>query len=324
MTLVSTLRAFKHRLVYGPQIDPRKEAARTRRRQRRTYQAVRKQLALPQLPTLTGALCGIAMVKNEADIVERTMRQLLAQGVDELLVADNGSTDGTLELLEELQREMPIHIARDSMSAYEQSVKMTVLADAVTDRGCAWVLPFDADELWMGKNGKTVREVLLSTNHDIVAADLFNVFPRLQGGTTWNLDPASHPDRKISFRSRPGAVLQMGNHGVLRPGTTGEGLAIVHLPWRSFEQFDRKIVQGAKALEETSLSEDKGWHWRQLGREDASTRLRTWTHLLSGDAIPGNAWSAENATIPFDIVTLAPLPWDLGSDNATLTGRTGA
>lgn len=38
---------------------------------------------------------GITMVKNEADIIEQTIRYLLNQGVEYILVADNGFTDGT-------------------------------------------------------------------------------------------------------------------------------------------------------------------------------------------------------------------------------------
>ncbi|WP_314660127.1 MULTISPECIES: glycosyltransferase family 2 protein [Rothia] len=38
---------------------------------------------------------GRTRVKNEADIIEQTIRYLLNQGVEYILVADNGFTDGT-------------------------------------------------------------------------------------------------------------------------------------------------------------------------------------------------------------------------------------
>ena len=39
-------------------------------------------------------------VRDEADIIELNLRYHHAQGVDEFIVTDNGSTDGTLEVLE--------------------------------------------------------------------------------------------------------------------------------------------------------------------------------------------------------------------------------
>lgn len=324
MTLASSLRSLKHRLVYGAPVDQAKAAGRTRSRERQTYDLVRNNLRLPDLPVMDGAICGIAMVKNEVDIVDRTVRHLLEQGLDELLIADNGSTDGTRELLAELQEELPLHLADDQLVAYEQSVKMTVLADAVTERECAWVVPFDADELWIGHDRRSVREVLQTTDHGVLAADLFNAFPLPDGGTMWNLDPVSHANRKVAFRAHAGTVVEMGNHGVLHPGTVGEGLAIVHLPWRSFEQFERKIVQGAKALEQTDLPDDKGWHWRELGRISSDERRRLWVDLLAGRDVPGASWAPQGVTIPFDINVLEPRPMADKDGQADITGRTDA
>lgn len=67
------------------------------------------------------------MVKNEADIIEQTIRHLLNQGVEHILVADNGSTDGTYELLQELSKSLPVHVIQDREVAYYQSEKMTWL-----------------------------------------------------------------------------------------------------------------------------------------------------------------------------------------------------
>lgn len=87
------------------------------------------------------------MVKNEADIIEQTIRHLLNQGVEHILVADNGSTDGTYELLQELSKSLPVHVIQDREVAYYQSEKMMWLADQVTEAGAEWIVPFDADEL---------------------------------------------------------------------------------------------------------------------------------------------------------------------------------
>ena len=41
---------------------------------------------------------GVSMVRDEADVIEGTLRHM-ADEVDELIVADNGSVDGTTDIL---------------------------------------------------------------------------------------------------------------------------------------------------------------------------------------------------------------------------------
>lgn len=55
--------------------------------------------SMAQRPPADGPIWAVSMVKNEGDIIEETFRNLFAQGVDHLIVADNGSTEGMLELL---------------------------------------------------------------------------------------------------------------------------------------------------------------------------------------------------------------------------------
>ena len=81
-----------------------------------------------------GSVWAVSIVKNEVDVVEFSVRHQLAQGADAVSVADNGSTDGTLELLHELAREFPIHVAVDSWPAWDQAVK-TTLADVARRAG---------------------------------------------------------------------------------------------------------------------------------------------------------------------------------------------
>ena len=78
------------------------------------------------------AVVAVTMVKNEADVIETTIRHIAAH-VDHVIVADNGSTDGTRELLDEL----PCEVIDDPDPAYYQSRKMSALADYA-----AWLRTF--------------------------------------------------------------------------------------------------------------------------------------------------------------------------------------
>jgi len=112
-------------------------------------------------------VAGIARVKDEADIIETTVRHALAQ-MDYVLVVDNASTDGTCEILRTLERECPrLVVDVDEEVGYYQSRQMTALADRVAYEQWGrqeWVVPFDADELWYAREREwgTVAQVLAS------------------------------------------------------------------------------------------------------------------------------------------------------------------
>lgn len=306
---LATARAAKHRLfVARRSAAAASDAVTFRVRRRDALRRAATGITLPPLPTAgRGEIWGIAMVRNEADVLEGTVTQLASQGVDRVLCVDNGSTDATRDVLASAARDLPLIVGHDSWTAFEQSAKMTVLADAARRAGASWVLPFDADERWMGQGG-SVADVLRGTAAPIVLAELVNAFPDpLQDGA-WRLDPTAHHDPKMAFRPMRGTVIGMGNHRVMRPGDIVPGLGIVHLPWRSFEQFRAKVEHGSRALAATQLSPEAGWHWRRLGEMDETHLRAAWQGMLSGERIPENAWQPGAATVPFPVAGI--LKWN--------------
>lgn len=262
--------------------------------------AVREAMELPSLDNAGQGIWAIAMVRDEADVIERTLRHLAGQGVDQILVVDNGSTDGTRDILAALSDELPLEVGDDRMVAYEQSAKMTYLADIARESGARWIVPFDADELWFGTEG-TIAESITATWTPILKTEMLNAFPLAEEEGRWGLDPTFQTHRKVAFRSFPGAILEMGNHEVKRPGTVGPGLGIVHLPWRSFEHFARKTRQGADALARSATPIGYGRHWRELGALDEEMLRERWEELLRGEAPESMTWRAQDQLIPVDL-----------------------
>ncbi|PAK60721.1 glycosyl transferase family 2, partial [Staphylococcus capitis] len=91
-------------------------------------------------------------------------------------VVDNGSDDGTFELLQRLSRELPLSVGRDREPAYYQSEKMPYLAHRAQRAGATWVVPFDADEFWFGVEGM-LAEVLTTSKNTVEISQLYNLFP---------------------------------------------------------------------------------------------------------------------------------------------------
>jgi hypothetical protein len=251
---------------------------------------------------------GVTLVKDEIDVIELSLRHQLAQGLDAIVVADNGSTDGTLELLTSLAGELPLHVTTDSWTAYYQGIKMTRLASMARRAGADWIVPFDADELWFARDG-TLAEHLRASGATVVGADLYNLFPVTEQPPArevpMRLDLTPSPYKKVAFRSQRLASISTGNHYAYRSGPRAEGLVIAHLPWRSLAQLRRKATQGATALRATELPAQFGSHWRQLAELDEAELERRWHDVLEGTPVEGLVWGPVG---PF--VKVSALGWD--------------
>lgn len=217
---------------------------------------------------------GICMVRDEADIIGVTLQNMLAQ-VDAIIVADNGSTDDTPDILEGFVDTGCVLLHRDRDPAYYQSRKMSLMAeDAVTAFGADWVVPFDADEAWYSPFGR-IADVLMDLEDATVAT------AKLYDHVHTNEDPdegtpfermgwrrRDHADLpKVACRPAPRVTIEQGNHGASYPSQVVDGQLVVrHFPYRSPEQMIRKARNGAAAYAATDLPEYIGQHWRDYGR----------------------------------------------------------
>lgn len=236
----------------------------------------------------------ISMCKDEVDIVEDCLRRM-AVHVDRLVVADNGSTDGTRELLHELANDLPLTVLDDPEVGYWQSRKMSALARQAVAFGAEWVIPHDMDEVWYSPFGRLGDVLAEQDGNAIATADLYDHVPSAVDADGSPVERIGWRRRekaplpKAACRPRPSVTIHQGNHGADYGGTINGLLVVRHYPYRSVEQMISKARNGAAAYAATDLPEHVGQHWRDYGRL---------SNEQIGEAFRKYFWSASPETDP--------------------------
>lgn len=114
------------------------------------------------------------LIKDEVDIIGDNIKAHASLGVDNFVVMDNGSTDGTRELLDELAKDYEITIIDRPVLDYQQSNWKTEMAKVARKKhGAQWVITNDADEFWIPKEGDLKKE--LTSTGSIITCPRANV-----------------------------------------------------------------------------------------------------------------------------------------------------
>lgn len=232
---------------------------------------------------LPGSVWGVCLAKNEADIIEATVRHNLEQGLDAVIVADNGSNDGTLEIVRGLAETLPVFSAVDTLPAHHQGRKTSYLAHLARRGGADWVVPFDADEHWYAP-AMSVAQWLRCCPCEAASAKMWNAFPTVDAQPGIQLSRFPMWSTKIAFRSTAWAWVGEGNHRVSVSDHPCPGLHIIHYQYRSFEQYDRKVVDGSTSLRAAAMPPGIGGHWRAAAALSRNERKALWLAYLTGAA----------------------------------------
>ena len=180
-------------------------------------------------------IAGITQVRNEADVIERCLSHTLAEGVEPIWVADHLSTDGTWELLRDLQaRGMPLILSRNDDPVWHLDC-VNDLAAVATEAGADWIVPFDGDEFFYALSGRTIAAELADGHHSR------KLYCRCWRQATWHHREVAPQREKVVYRPSPGARLAWGQHDVDIPGGTWDVLYLRHWQYRSWEQFYAKV-----------------------------------------------------------------------------------
>ncbi|MDR6973251.1 glycosyltransferase family 2 protein [Leifsonia shinshuensis] len=224
------------------------------------------------------------MVRDEADIVGAMIDHHLAQGVDTIIVTDNGSVDGTAELLESYASDGRIVLHHDPEHRKQQAQTVTRMArEAATEHGADWVINADADEFWLPRaDGLTLAEAFAGIPKEIQAFDVpvhDMIGPAALDGTglqrlvyrdlrdtaaLHRVGLKAHATHDAVHIGDPSIEVVQGNHFVSLenrgPVPAGHEVEVLHFPWRSWEQYSRKVRNAGSAYENSELTPSPNHH----------------------------------------------------------------
>ena len=201
------------------------------------------------------------LARNEADILDAHLAFHLNAGVDFVLAIDNGSEDGTTEILKSYARDGYVDLTRDSADVQQAEWVTRLARRAATEFGADWVINGDADEFYWPRGG-TLKDVLAAvpTRYGGVRGMLRNFAPRPFGDdffaermTVRVCNPGAEdnspysPRFKAIHRGDPRVTVLAGSNRALVRGLDPLSgwypIDVLHFPIRSLEHFTEKYLR---------------------------------------------------------------------------------
>lgn len=242
-------------------------------------------------------IVGVILQRNELDVILFNVLHHLGQvGLDEIIVGDNGSTDGSLEALKFLASEEPRLRVIPMPGLFSQAKLTNELVQIAAGNGADWVVPLDADE-FLDLNRIKLEKVLNSSSDAAVEMKIFNyvqnrrvinrkmhgifsmVFvAKRRGSRTKAMKLVSagkigfvemvYPP-KYMWRADPELKIEKGNHGgsVTLPKDL-KTVRLNHVPMRNRDSIKTRTKR-INRIEE-GASPTNSWHLRRLADVDSA------------------------------------------------------
>ncbi len=247
----------------------------------------------------------ITKVKNEADIIEIFLRYH-SNIFDNIVVIDNGSLDGTYEIVNELIKEgLKIQLINEAYSdfdAFRMANQYNV--ELVEKYNADYVMFMDADELLITKDGK--QPIDCFANFDCNKIHTFNWRTYIYSGQDMDVfNPEYYHkyrcEEKETFKKVmiPGKLLKeksivvsAGNHSASSPyhieEEHHEELKFAHFPVRSMHQRRKQITLNMlDMMANPKVGLHTGSHWKLMYKSDEVDLVNESIHysFYEGDSV---------------------------------------
>ncbi|WP_322764351.1 glycosyltransferase family 2 protein [Cyanobium usitatum] len=248
-------------------------------------------------------VAAIVGVKDEVELIQPCLERLWAVGVGPILVLDNNSSDGTIDIVDRLSRHSAAPLTRTSFSPdFDQNLQVggEVIDPFVRQHSPDWLLFIDADEFMVCVNDD-LPGALANVTGPVLSIERYNVplssDPFVPTAGTEASDflgirlitgredlSRSLLDEPLGKRwimnrimpkliCRPDRVSRYGlgwhsiadSRGQPIPSIAAKGLLLVHLPLTTNERFVRKVNNAREFFRHCGehYPGDAAWHWKR-------------------------------------------------------------
>jgi len=222
------------------------------------------------------------LVRDEIDVIDAMLDYHLSHGVDAIIATDNGSIDGTRDVLMAWARRGVLQLLDEAPSDFSQHRWVTRMAQlAHSIHRADWVLHADADELFVPRRHASLKDTLAEIpkevsvlrigRHDFVPFDRPGKAPpqaEMLYRKQHSLNLAGRPlPPKVAHRAVPECKITQGNHRIESPGLAAAlhfpEIMVYHYPIRTYEQFMSKVKNGGSGYARNrELPSGTGFHKR--------------------------------------------------------------
>lgn len=248
-------------------------------------------------------------VKDECELVERTIAHLRAIGVDHLVACDVNSTDGTAEILDRYASDTFQIVKVSDEEVLDNSTWNRKNKQALERIDADWFLFIDADEFLLPKSG-SLKSDLAQIPQDILIVPRFNVPLSLTGPMLpERLVPDRYAEAQLIVQSFPDIFQHLkqnaetpwiravpmpkvvarrecfglwtdGLHDMIPPEgkdcqrAVADSLVIAHVPLSSKARFERKIQNIRECLGPDEVRE-----FASAQEPSKAWHWKRWVHL---------------------------------------------
>jgi hypothetical protein len=250
-------------------------------------------------------LCGLAMVRNEADIIEAFVRHNL-RFLDELFIVMHAPNDETPQILRGLAGEgLKLHLSHNDELGFRKAEIMNALARKVLrESGADFLFLLDADEFLKTPSRSVLEASLVSVPHDAIVAMKWVSYIPMPDDPAEEANPVARIRRRRAREAAPvlkvavgrsfavssDLLIGEGNHWIVRPWGGRDqpvrhavlaDVALAHFPVRTEEQIFSKALIGIWS---------RWLHQRKVDKEMALSGhwLSLYQRFVKGDALPAH------------------------------------
>jgi len=202
-------------------------------------------------------IIGMLSVYNDGDIINEVIEHLLSQNL-ELVVLDNGSTDGSFEICRKFQDKGILQLKQFQTETFNEFLVYRMLYDMAIAHNPDWVVKIDSDEfLESGISKMNLKDAIIQVDkegYNLIQFDRFDFF--MTDDDKKNSDSIKNKLRYYScqgdflYRSwkyKPGITIgDVDGHYPIFPEGDGYKIApnklvLRHYTFRSQEQAEKKM-----------------------------------------------------------------------------------